>query len=179
MPFEKKSPRPEKISEVNELKELLSHNTIILTNYQGMDVKVLAEFRKKLKDAGSKYRVVKNTLLKIASEGTAAEELLKDLAGPTAIVYTNDDPVAAAKAVEAFKKVAKTLEMKSGLVDGTAYSASEMEALSKVPSKPELYAMIVGGLLSPITGLIGTLNGMMVQLVGTLQAVAEQKEKAA
>lgn len=178
MPEFEREPRPEKVQAVAEIKEVLAMSGLILTDYQGLDVKSISNLRRKLREAGSGYRVVKNNLLLRAVEGTDAAGLAEGLAGPTAVVYT-DDPVTAAKALQAFGREAKPVPVKGGLVDGRLYSADQIEALSKVPSKPELHAMVVGGLLSPITGLVGTLQQLMGQLVFTLQGVAEKKEAAA
>lgn len=177
MPITEKQPRPDKVQEVSELKEVLANSALILTDYQGLDVKSLKDLRGKLRDAGGGYRVVKNNLLILAAQGTQALPLTEGLAGPTAIVYT-DDPVAAAKALDAFGKGGKQVAVKSGLVDGHIYSGAQVQALAKVPGKQELYAMVVGGLQSPITGLVGTLQQLIGQLVFTLQGVAEKKEAA-
>lgn len=178
MPIGEKAPRADKVQEVEELKGILGSGTLILADYQGLDVKTISGLRKKLREAGSGLRVVKNKLFIRAADGTAAVPLTEDLQGPTAIVYTDDDPVAAAKALVEFAKTAKQISVKSGLVEGAMYDADQITALSKVPSKPELYAMVVGGLQGPITGLVGTLQSMIGGLVMTLQAVADGKEAA-
>ncbi|MCX8053624.1 MAG: 50S ribosomal protein L10 [Armatimonadetes bacterium] len=179
MPIEKREPRPEKVQEVAEIRELLGASALILTDYQGLDVKGISELRKKLREAVTSCRVVKNTLFRLAAAGTAAEPLAEGLAGPTAVVYTYDDPVAAAKALEEFGKAVKPLQIKSGLVDGHVLSTAEIQALAKIPPKQQLYAMVVGGLQSPITNLVGTLQSMIGQLVMTLQGVAEKKAATA
>ena len=173
-----RQPRPEKVAAVEELKALLDSSVLILTDYQGLDVKGISNLRRRLRESGSNYRVVKNTLLKLAAVDTAALVLTEGLVGPTAIVYTEEDPVAAAKALAGFGKDVKAVPVKSALVDGIMYSPEQIESLAKIPPKPELYAMVVGGLLSPITGLVGTLESMIGNLVMTLQAVAEQKQAA-
>ena len=174
MPFVKKEPRAEKKQEVVELKELLNVSTVILTDYQGLDVKGMAGLRKKLREVGGGCVVAKNTLFTLAAADTQAEPLSEGLAGPTAIVYS-DDPVGAAKSIQDFVKGPKAIKIKIGVVDGRVFSAEDIASLAKIPPKEQLYAMVVGGLQSPITGLVGTLNSMLAQLVMTLQAVADQK----
>ena len=174
MPFVKKEPRPEKVQEVAALKELLDVSTVILTDYQGLDMKSMSCLRKKLREVGGGCIVAKNTLFTIAAAGTPSEPLSDGLAGPTAIVYS-DDPVGAAKSLQDYVKGPKAIKVKVGVVDGTVFSAKDIAELSKIPPKEELYAMVVGGLQSPITGLVGTLNSMIAQLVMTLQAVADKK----
>lgn len=178
MPIVKKEPKPQKIADVAELKELLDVSTLILTDFQGLDVKSLSELRGKLREAGVGYRVVKNTLFKLAAADTAAMPLTEGLVGSTAIVYTNDDPVAAAKAVKDATKGPKGIKVKSGLVDGHVMTVKEINALADIPPKEQLYAMVVGGLQSPITGLVGTMQQMISQLVFTLQGVADKKQAA-
>ncbi|MCE5322873.1 50S ribosomal protein L10 [bacterium] len=174
MPTFERTPRPEKVVAVQELQGMLEKSTIILTDYQGLDVKGLASLRSKLRESGSGYKVVKNTLLVRASEGTASEPLFEGLAGPTAIVYT-DDPVGAAKTLGDFTKGPKSIKLKSGIVDGQIIDIKQIEALAKIPPREQLYAMVVGGLQSPITGLVSTMQQMISQLVFTLQGVADKK----
>jgi len=178
LPFTKKEPKLEKIQAVAELKEVLDASTVILTEYQGLDLKNTSALRKKLRESGGGYRVVKNTLFTLAAAGMAAEPLAEGLKGPTAIVYTDSDPVAAAKALQECAKASKTFKVKSGMVDGQLFSAAQIDTLAKIPPRQELYAMVVGGLQSPITGLVGTLQSMMSQLVMTLQGVADKKAAA-
>ena len=102
MPIGEREPRPDKVQEVADLKEVLRAGTLILTDYQGLDVKSISALRRKLREAGGGYRVVKNNLFALAARDTAAMPLSEGLAGPTAIVYTDEDPVAAAKALEDF-----------------------------------------------------------------------------
>ncbi len=80
--------------------------------------RALSAVRKKLREAGSGYRVVKNSLFELAAVGSAAEKLAEGLVGPTAIVYTEDDPVAAAKALQEFAKGPQPIKIKAGVVDG-------------------------------------------------------------
>lgn len=174
MPYTAKEPRADKVEAVARLRSALDVGTVILTDYQGLDVKAISELRKRLRDAGCGCTVVKNTLFRLAVADTVAAPLAEGLAGQTAVVYTSDDPVAAAKILQEFNKV-KPIAVKCGMVDGTLFSDKQVQALAKIPPKQELYGMVVGGLLSPITGLVGTMQSMMGQLVMTLQAVADKQ----
>lgn len=175
MPIGEREPRPDKVAIVDELKEVLQSSTLILTEYQGLNVKAISTLRKALRDSGSGYKVVKNTLLRLAAKGTAVEALAEELQGPTAVIYS-EDPVAAAKAFQDFVKAAKAdVAVKSGLVDGHTMTAAQVDELAKLPPKEQLYAMVVGGIQAPISNLVGTLQQMISQLVFTLQAVADKK----
>jgi large subunit ribosomal protein L10 len=175
LPKFEREPRADKVAEVVELKEVLGSATVILTDYQGLDVKGITSVRKKLREAGGGYRVVKNSLLELAAVGSAAEKLAEGLVGPTAIVYTEEDPVAAAKALQEFTKGLHPITVKAGVVDGHLLTAAQISELAKIPGRQQLYAMLVGGLQSPITGLVGTLRQLISQAVFTLQAIADQK----
>ena len=174
MPTFEREPRPEKVAAVEELREILTSSGVILTDYQGLDVKALSAFRRKLRESNSCCKIVKNTLLRIAARGTCAQTLADEIVGPTALVYS-EDPIAAAKTLQDYLKGAKALKLKAGIVDGQVVTVDQIEALSKVPPREMLYAMVVGGLQSPITGLVGTLNQMIARLVFTLQGVADKK----
>jgi len=174
LPTFEREPRPEKVAAVQELKKILGSSAVILTDYQGLDVKALSAFRRKLHQANSGYKICKNTLFRLAAKDTPAEPLASDLAGPTAIIFS-DDAIAAAKTLQDYLKGSKALKLKAGVVDGHIVTVSQIEELSKIPPKEMLYAMLVGGLQSPITGLVSTMNQMIAGLVFTLQGVAEKK----
>jgi large subunit ribosomal protein L10 len=175
----KREPKPGKVKVVAEIKDVLNASTVILTDYHGLDAKGIADLRKRLRDNGSGYRVVKNTLLTRAAVDTAASALTEGLCGQTALIYTDADPVAAAKTLLEFAKTGKHVKAKSGIMDGHLLSAAQVEALAKIPGKMELYAMLVGGLQGPIYGLVGTLKQTIGQLVMTLQGVADKQAGAA
>lgn len=172
-----KEPREDKVQEVAELNQIITGSTsTILASYQNLSVKDASNLRKKLREAEAQFRVVKNTLLRLAAQGTDAEPMVSELAGPTAMATTATDPVAMAKALVDFARESKGLiSIKSGVVDGQVISAESVQALSAIPPKQILYAQVVGGLQSPITGLVGTLQSTLAQLTMTLQAIAEKQ----
>lgn len=174
MPTFERVPRPAKIAIVDDMSEVLKCSAIILTDYQGLDVKGVMSLRKKLRESNGGFRIVKNTLLRRAAKGTPAEQMAEETTGPTAVLFC-DDPVAAAKTLQDYLKGAKALQVKAGMVDGQIVTPDQITELSKIPPKEILYAMVVGGLQSPITGLAGTLQQMLAQLVFTLQGVADKK----
>lgn len=180
MPIVKKDPKPEKIQAVAELKEIIQGSTaVILTDYQGLDVKGLGRLRNRLRESGTGYKVVKNNLFALAAEDSPVFQLTEGLAGPTAMVYTADDPVEAAKALQEFAKGSKAaIKIKSGVIDGTMFNSEQITALASIPPKQQLYSMVVGGLQAPITGLVGTMQQLISQFVFTLQGVADKKQSA-
>ena len=119
--------------------------------------------------------VTKNTLAKIAVKGTDYELLTEKMTGPIAIAFGFEDPVAPAKAVAKFIKESKKGAILGGALDGKLLSAKEAEALSKLPSKEELYAKILGSINSPASGIVGSINAVMAQLTRAMAAVRDQK----
>jgi len=172
-------PRKEKVQQVEFIKDVLANNSVILTDFQGVDVEGMAKIRNKLKEINTNYKVIKNTLLTIAATGTDAEAVVENLSGSTAMLYTNDDVVAAAKTILGFSKGPKPITIKCGYVEGTVLSAKQIDELSKIGSKEELIAAILGSIEAPLSGLVGTLNSMLGDVIWTLDAVIEKKEKTA
>jgi large subunit ribosomal protein L10 len=169
-------PNQHKVELVQGLKDTLAGaSTVILTNPTGLSVKNMSVLRSRLKEADAQFKVVKNTLFKLAADGTPVADLVADLEGPTAAAVTQGDPVAAAKALAGFIKEFKLLSFKGGFVEGRVISAAQVQELSTIPPRQQLLAMVVGGLQSPIAGLVGTLQSTLASLVMTLQAVADKQ----
>ncbi len=169
-------PREDKVEMVGELKEDIQNSSAMyLTDYRGLSVSDISMLRRNLRAAGAEYKVVKNTLFKRAAEGIENPDLMNTLEGPTAVAFVQNDPVAPAKTIVDFMKDHKTLQIKGGFMDGRFYTAESVTALSKVPPREQLLAMLVGSVQAPISGLVGTLQGTLSNLVYTLQGVADKK----
>ena len=121
------------------------------------------------------FRVVKNSYTKIALEELGTVDLSEVFIGPTAMTVIREDPGAAAKVLYNFAKNS-TLSIKGGLVDGKAFSADQMERLSKLPGKEHLLAMLLGAVQAPLSNLVYALNGVVQNLAGVLYALQEKKE---
>jgi large subunit ribosomal protein L10 len=153
--------RADKEDELQQLEAAFKgSDSAILVDYKGMNVPQVTELRRQLRSAKASYKVVKNTIAKRALKGTSFESLEKFFEGTTAIAFTSTDPVALAKTLTTFGKTAPTLQIKAAVVQGRAVKPAEVADLAALPSKPELYAR-----------LLGTLNAPMVQLVSVLSAV--------
>ena len=177
-------PTPQKEETVAGVAETLRNSqAAILTDYRGLTVSQISDLRKKLRDADTQFAVVKNTLFRRASEGIVDPnpELDATLNGPTAIAFAMKDPVATAKALTDYIRDNRNtpLTLKGGVVGGRFYTADEVNALSKVAPREVLIAQMLGSLQSPITGLVGTLGGIVSNFVFTLQAIADQKQAQA
>ena len=147
----------------------------ILTEYKGYSVEEITKLRRSLQKDGGDYMVTKNTLAKIAFKGTDFEVLTENMTGPIAIAFGFEDQVSPAKAVAKFIKESKKGAILGGALDGRLLSAQEAEALSKLPSKEELIAKILGSINSPASGIVGSVNAVMAQLTRAMAAVRDQK----
>ena len=172
-----KGPRPEKVREVEDLKQILATSkSAVLADYRGLNVKSMSTLRKRLRESEAGIRVVKNTLLKRAAEGSNAETLVADLEGPTALAYSDNDPVSVAKVLAGFIKEFKLPVIKGGLAEGHIMGPDQIKALAAMPPRQVLIAQVVGGLQSPVTSFVGTLQQLYAGFVYTLQGVVDKKQ---
>ena len=149
-----------------------------LADYRGLDVDQANDLRNKLREVGVEYRVVKNTLLRLASKGTDAACLDEFLNGPTAIALVDDDPVAPAKALVEFAKKNEVFELKAGMLDGKLLDINSIKALSDLPSREQLLAKMLGSMSAPATNFVGVMAAIPRSFVQVLAAIKDQKEAA-
>jgi large subunit ribosomal protein L10 len=153
--------------------------SVILVDYRGLNVEELNEFRSIARKESVDYKVYKNTMMRFAAKETGNEGLMEHLTGPTAVAFSNEDPVAAAKIVMEFSKKHKAMEVKGGLVGGEVISVEEIKDLADLPPKEILVAKVLGGLNAPIAGFVGVLQANISGLARALNQVKEQKEATA
>jgi large subunit ribosomal protein L10 len=174
-------PTKRKNETIEELRaHVASRPNFFLTDYRGLTVGELRTLRNSLRQSSAQYAVVKNTLFGKALSAERFEQVGSLLAGPTGVAFIGDDLVAAAKALVAFANESKKLAIKAGVVDGVLYDVAKIEALSRLPSRPELLSKLVGSLKSPLHGIVQVLHGnrrKVVQLLGALHA--KRSESAA
>ncbi|HOM03156.1 MAG TPA: 50S ribosomal protein L10 [Acetivibrio sp.] len=164
---------------VQQLTEnIKSAKTIVFADYRGLTVEQDTELRNELRKAGVEYKVVKNTLTKLAAKENGLEELDPFFNGPTSMAYSDKDVVAPAKVLVEYAKKFEKLELKAGVVEGKVCDVKTLEAIAALPSKEELVAKALGGLKSPLAGLVNVLNGNIRGLVIALNAIAEKKASA-
>lgn len=170
----------EKKQVVTELAEdLKAARTGVVVNYKGITVEADTKLRKELREAGCKYKVVKNTLLRIALEQAGIEGLDDVLSGTTAVAVHDADYVIPAKILAKFSETNDKFEIKAGFIDGKSASSAEIKTLASLPSKEVLVAQALRGLNGPITGFVTVLNGTMKGLVVALNAIAEKQKESA
>ncbi|MDP4092385.1 MAG: 50S ribosomal protein L10 [Bacillota bacterium] len=164
---------------VNELSEKIkAAKAMVLADYRGLTVEQDTELRSALRKAGVEYKVVKNTLTRLAAKENGLDGLDSFLNGPTAVAMSDTDPVAPAKVISEYAKKYEKLEMKVGVVEGKIIDVNEIKALADLPPREVLIAKVLGGFNAPISGFVNVLNGNIRGLVVALNAIAEQKANA-
>jgi len=171
--------KQDKKDKVEVLKQALeSAKSAVFVDYKGMDVSMVSDFRAQISEAGGKMTVAKNTLIKIAARDAGyPEEALTDevLAGQTAVIFGNEDAVSPIQILGKFSEERELPQIRAGVVENVFQNKEGIIKISKLPTKEELQAKVVGGLISPLYGLVGTLNGNLQSLVMTLNSIKEQK----
>jgi large subunit ribosomal protein L10 len=169
-------PTEKKIKKVEELTELLSRNKfIVATEYRGLSVSEMSQFRKQLRETDTEYHVVKNNLAKLAAENTGKAGLSQFLQGPIALAFCNGDSVQLAKALTTYARASKNaLIVKGGILDFKVLSAAEISNLATMPPIEVLRAKLLGVLQSPIYSLHNVLSANMRALGMILQARIQQ-----
>ena len=162
---------------VEELSEKLKNAVSgVVVDYKGISVADDTKLRSDLRQAGVEYFVVKNTMLRFASENAGLSELHSVLEGTTALAISTDDVVAPAKVLNKYAEDSKgAFKIKAGFVEGKVVNDKEVEAIAKLPSKEVLIAQTLGGLNTPISGFVTVLNANIRGLAVALNAIAEKK----
>ncbi len=168
--------REEKARVIEELTEKLKGGSVILVDYQGINVAQSTRLRSRSRESGIEFVVAKNTLAQRAAEAAGVEEISEFLVGPTALAFS-EDPVAGAKLMSEFSDEVASFEVKGGLLDGgRVMGAEEVVALSRLPGREQLLAQLLGAIQAPIAGLATVLNAPLRNLAIVLNQVAEQKQ---
>lgn len=168
--------RPEKEAVVSELQEKFSKaQSVIVADYRGLNVVEVTELRKKLREAGVEYKVVKNTLTSRAAKAANIDGLDQFLSGPTALAFGFTDVVAPAKILADFAKDHKKLELKGGVLEGKIIDLTAVKELASLPSREALLGQVAGLLQAPIRGLVTVLSGPLRNAVYALEAIRKQK----
>jgi large subunit ribosomal protein L10 len=159
--------------------ELEKAKHVFLTGYEKMTVQQDFELRKAIRGAGGSYKVIKNNIAEKASEGTAADQLMRDLAGMTSMAYTSGDPVALAKALTVYAKAVPAFTFKAGMVEGRVIDIKQVQELANMPSRDQILAKVLFLINASAQRLVRAIGGVGRNLAIVVdQAAKENKFKA-
>ena len=151
---------------------------VVVAEYRGLTVAEMTSLRKRLRAVNAEFRVVKNTLMRLAAKDTEFGRLNDFFTGPTAVAMTRRDPVALAKAMKEFAGGSPKIRLKAGYFDGRVLAVADVEALAEVPPREVLLARLAGSLASPLSRLVRALSGPQQKLAYALKAIHDnQPEK--
>lgn len=173
-------PTQRKFDLVAELSEKMERSQLaVVADYRGFNVADLSTLRAKLRENGAELVVAKNTLLRLAARNTGKGGLEPNLEGPTAVVFAYDDVAKVAKVLlDASKVTARPLKVKGGLLGFSPIQADGLDAVTKLPSREQALASIVGGVAAPVSGVVGVLNAAISNIAYVVQARIDQLQPA-
>jgi len=170
--------REKKAQIIDSLQQVFSRCSIgVLTDYRGLSASEMTDLRRRLRESGIEYKVVKNTLARFAAERAGKEELLSFFEGPVAIAFGYGDITEPARALANYIETSKaTMSIKGGFLPDRLLTSEDVATLSTLPSREILLAKVLGGMQSPISALVSHLTAPMRGIIGVLQARIQQME---
>lgn len=173
-------PTQRKIDIVSELTEKMERSQLaIVADYRGFNVAELTVLRSKLRESGAEIIIAKNTLLRLAARNTGRESLESFLEGPTAVAFGYDDVARVAKVIlDASKASPKALKIKGGMLGNSQIQADGLEAVTRLPSREQALAQVVGGISAPVAGVVGVINAAITNVALVIQARIDQLQPA-
>jgi large subunit ribosomal protein L10 len=170
-------PKPDKIEAVEALKARFgAAKGIVLADFTGLTVAEANDLRRKCREAAVEYRVVKNTLAKIAAHETDLEVLEGFFMGPVAVALSTTDSIAPARVLAEFRKTVQKPVFIGGFLEGQVYAPEELRRIAVLPPREGLLAQVIGILQAPMGQIIWTLDGLMRNLVSILDQASKKAE---
>ena len=169
--------RNEKSEIISEIKELLeSSSAIYLTDYSGINVEDISNIRNQFRNEGVRYKVFKNTLVKRALDEAGKYEKIADhLIGMTGFAFASTNPLAPAKIINKYFGDKEKLALKACYVEGDYFEGSQLKTLATLPTKNELIASILGSISAPVSGIVGSINAVMRDLVSVVDQISQRQ----
>ena len=168
-------PKQEKVERVAELKDRIEgSDALLLTEYRGLSVSEITELRRSLAEGGTKFQVVKNTLMRRAVNDAGVAELEALIEGPSAVAFVGGDPVAAAKSVVDASKKYPTLVLKGGFMDGKMLSADDAKSLASLESREVMLSKVAGLVKSEMSKAAALCVGAQSKFLSVLEAYREK-----
>lgn len=170
-------PRPEKVAAVAEIKERIeSSEAVFVTEFRGLSVKQLGSLRRKLRENGAEYKVVKMTLARRATDELGLDAINEHLAGPSGLTFTQSDPVATAKVLRDLNKENDRLVIKAAILSGKVISPEQVNALAEVEPREVLLAKIAGAAKAPLYKTAGLMASFTRNAATMFSQLLEKKE---
>lgn len=149
-----------------------------LVDYQGLDMPAMDKIRGELRKVDAEFQVVKNRLLKLASQDTDNKSIETYFTGPCAIAITYGDVVSPAKALIDLTKEIKTLGIKVGQMSGRPMDFEDIKRLASLPGREQLLSQVLSAMQAVPTSMVRVLNGIILKLLFLLKAIESQKANA-
>jgi large subunit ribosomal protein L10 len=161
---------------IDALADRLERSSIaIVTDYRGLSVAQITDLRQRLRTAGVEFNVAKNTLTRFAAERVGKAAIHQDLEGPTAIAFGYGDPVEAARALRDYLRSSRvSMEVKGAVLGTRRLAASDVQSMADLPAPPVLQGRLVGTLQGPMASLVGSINGLLSQIAYAVDQRAQQ-----
>jgi large subunit ribosomal protein L10 len=167
----------EKIQLVEDITvEFKKAGSVFIADYAGLRVGDMTVLRKRLREAGVSFRVVKNSLLRRAASEAGLSEISDDFKGPTAVAFGPADPVQTAKIFHEFYGRLEKPTIRRFVFEKRSYGTSDLKEIASLPPKEVILSQLVAAVEGPISGFIGTLDAIIRELVGTVDAIVEKKQ---
>jgi large subunit ribosomal protein L10 len=169
-----------KVESVADLSDKLSRTQFTLVaDYRGLSVAEITDLRRRLRETGAELVVAKNTLALRAAKATGNDVLESLLSGPTALAFAYDDMARTAKTINEFNRGPRKLVVRGGLLGKDLLAADALDRIASLPSREQVLAQIVGGISSPVAGIVGVINAAITNVLYVLQARIDQQQGAA
>ena len=163
---------------VDEVKQKIDRaKLMVIFDFTGIDANAMADFRKEIRKKDAEIKVIKNTILYRACNGTELYDKIDIFKGPSAVIFAYEDIVAAAKALKEFLKENEKAKVKAGLVEGSYATPEKIDELASLPGREELLAQLLATMMAPVTNFVRVLNAVPQKAVMVLNAIKEEKEK--
>ena len=165
---------------VTRYKDLMGRSQgVVLSSYCGLSVKELEALRRRVRELGGEFHVVKNKLVALALNEAGLSMSPEVMEGPTAVGFAEEDALAVAKAIVDFGRESEFVRIKGGVIDGVAYNAKQMQRLAEMPPLPVVRAQLLGLLSTPGSRLAGVVAGSIRQAINVIKAYSEKPAPSA
>jgi large subunit ribosomal protein L10 len=168
--------KDEKSEIISEVKEMIENSSAIyLTDYSGITVADISGIRNEFRKEGVRYKVIKNTLFKRALDEAGKYDKLADhLEGMTGYAFASVNPVAPAKIIKKYNDASQKLTLKACYIENEYYDGKRLNEIASLPSKNDIIAAIMGSLSSPASGIVGTINAVISNLVSVIDQISKK-----